>query len=268
MPDRLTATVDREGETRQSIIAKLITAIQRLLVGVDFYDDASVGRFAQQTATLVRAAQASAARLTDSYLSLVLRDMGVTARTAPISLALDLRGVPEAQVWQRPAETYRYLRSVGSSAEAAREQAVTRMQTMAHDDVVLAVRTAARDKLERITEAVGYRRIIHPELSKGGTCGLCIAAADRIYHVSELMPVHDNCHCTVLPVLAGGEDPGHTLNQQELADLYAAAGGSTAAEKLKRTRYQIDEHGELGPVLTVKGQHFRTQAQAAADSNA
>ena len=32
-----------------------------------------------------------------------------------------------------------------------------------------------------------YRRVIHPELSKGGTCGLCIAASDRIYFVDDLL---------------------------------------------------------------------------------
>lgn len=268
MPDRITALVDREAESRESIIAKLIAAVRRLIPGINWYDDRDVQRFATRTTQLVRAAQASAARLTDSYLTLLLRDMGQTAATRPATLALNLRGVPEEQVWQRPAETYRYLRSIGADSKDAESQAEQRMATMLHDGVVLATRTATRDKLEQVDEVVGYRRIIHPELSKGGTCGLCIAAADRIYTKGTLLPVHDRCWCTVAPILAGGEDPGHTLNQRELSDLYRNAGGSTAAEKLKRTRYQIDEHGELGLVLTVKGQHFRTQAQAAADSNA
>jgi hypothetical protein len=45
-----------------------------------------------------------------------------------------------------------------------------------------------------------------------------------------------------------------------LEQLYAQAGGvggvsTTAAPALKRVRYQVDEHGELGPVLVPRGAH-------------
>ena len=106
------------------------------------------------------------------------------------------------------------------------------------------VRAAAKD--ERI---IGYRRIIHPEKSDGGVCGLCVAAANQVYRVTELLPIHNRCKCTIAPVTTA-HDPGHTLNRDDLDKLYEHAGGTTSGAALKRTRYQIEHHHELGPVLT------------------
>ena len=74
---------------------------------------------------------------------------------------------------------------------------------------------------------------------------MCIAAAERIYHIAELMPIHDRCKCTVA-VVTEDHDPADELNKADLKQLYEDAGGTSAAH-LKRTRYQVDEHGELGP---------------------
>jgi hypothetical protein len=112
----------------------------------------------------------------------------------------------------------------------------------------------------------GYRRILRPYLSEGGSCGLCIAAADRIYKREDLLPIHAKCKCITLPVTKAA-DPGLKLNTDDLAQLYTDAGGTSRA-KLKRTRYRIEEHGELGPVLVRQGQGFRTADQAADDLSA
>jgi hypothetical protein len=101
----------------------------------------------------------------------------------------------------------------------------------------------------------GYRRIVHPELAKTGTCGLCIVASDNVYHTAQLLPIHGNCNCTVLPIV-GEIDPGTGLNNLTLGDFYAAAGDSTFGEDLKKTRFVVNEHGEYGPVLGFEGQHF------------
>ena len=111
----------------------------------------------------------------------------------------------------------------------------------------LADRTASNGTLQA-AGVTHYRRVIHPELSKGGTCGMCVVASDRVYKTGTLMPIHANCECTVAPI-AGDDDPGHRINAADLRRLYGDAGG-TGRAGLKRTRYRIDEHGELGPVLT------------------
>ncbi len=105
----------------------------------------------------------------------------------------------------------------------------------------------------RRVRVVATRRILHPERTKSGPCGLCVVAADRLYTVAELQPLHDGCECTTAPVTeVDGKvnDPGLSLNRADLDRLYEAAGG-TGRDLLARTRVRVDEHGELGPVLVL-----------------
>ena len=101
-------------------------------------------------------------------------------------------------------------------------------------------------------------------MSEGGTCGLCIAASDRIYRPGKLLPIHANCRCGTAEITKSA-DPGNSLNNLSLGDLYEAA-GSTAAEALKGTRWKVAEHGELGPVLTPKRATPRTVADVERDT--
>jgi hypothetical protein len=160
-------------------------------------------------------------------------------------------------VYERLARQYRYERSTGVDESKALDHVLTRADVMNQMDVSLAARSEA-EKFFTEHKITGYRRVIHPELSKGGVCGMCIAATDRVYRKNALMPIHDRCHCGVMPIL-GGFDAGSALNDRDLSlgDLYDnAAGGSqrtgTNMADLKRTRYAVDDHGELGPVLVPK----------------
>jgi hypothetical protein len=84
---------------------------------------------------------------------------------------------------------------------------------------------------------------------------MCVAAADRVYKVDELMPIHDRCECTVSRY-DRAHDPGFTLNQDDLDRLYPMPKRRRPGrfrrrvKALKKTRYQIVHHHELGPVLT------------------
>jgi hypothetical protein len=111
---------------------------------------------------------------------------------------------------------------------------------------------------------IGWRRVIHPEMSKSGTCGLCVAASTRIYKTDQLMPLHTDCQCTVLPVTLAN-DPGALINERDLNQIYGPSGGNTAA-LLKKTRFQILDNGELGPSLTPEGAKQRSPLQVAADT--
>lgn len=171
-------------------------------------------------------------------------------------------------IFNRPARTQRYLEAQGMGSVEARAEAEKRMSVLVGDNAMLAQRLAEAEILAKAfidtgvvdlrgrrveaipEEVVGYRRIIHPELSRTGVCGLCIAAADRIYRVRELRDVHSNCKCTIAAVTADF-DPAGVLNKADFKQLYGLA-GSTSGPDLKRVRYQTDEHGELGPVLVPK----------------
>lgn len=127
------------------------------------------------------------------------------------------------------------------------DDSYTRMDTISDTDVMRAGDMAARESYER-AGVTQYRRVIHPELSLTGTCGLCVAAAMNVYSIKSLKPMHPNCHCTVMPIMAGN-DPGEYLNRVDLDEIYRKAGG-TRADQLASVRLQVGEHGELGPILT------------------
>ncbi len=55
------------------------------------------------------------------------------------------------------------------------------------------------------------------------------------------------------------------MNADDLQKLYDDAGSSKAAD-LKRTRYRVDEHGELGPVLEYADKPRRDLATSPANS--
>lgn len=171
-------------------------------------------------------------------------------------------------VFKRPASVYRYARSKGATDADAAALAVQRIDSLIDDNLMLAQRlgqqqvlsTAVVD-LDRRPQAkakiIGYRRVIHPELSRSGTCGLCIAASDRIYNIGELMPIHAHCKCTIAAITEDF-DPADDLNAVDLSALYKDAGG-TGSALLKRARYKVDEHGELGPVL-VPGKAYKPRS--------
>lgn len=101
-------------------------------------------------------------------------------------------------------------------------------------------------------KVLGYRRVIRPELSMHGACGLCVVAATQWYTRGDLKAIHARCKCIVLPVTKE-EDPGTALNRDDLRQsldfIYASAGGNTR-NKLKRIRVAVRDHGELGSTLT------------------
>jgi hypothetical protein len=59
---------------------------------------------------------------------------------------------------------------------------------------------AAFERLEADLRVTGYRRVVHPELSRTGTCGLCIVASDQVYNdvradaVAQPVQVHRAAH--------------------------------------------------------------------------
>ncbi|WP_165611120.1 ADP-ribosyltransferase [Mycolicibacterium conceptionense] len=167
-------------------------------------------------------------------------------------------------VLARPGMVYRFAKSQGASDEVAAALAAGRIDDLVDNNLMLAQRIAEQESIVQAVDldtgktrngiiVIGYRRIIHPELSRTGTCGMCIAASDRIYTVGKLLPIHDKCKCTIAAVTED-YDPADDLNTVDLAQLYKDAGGTSVAH-LKRTRYQVDQHGELGPTLVPKSKY-------------
>jgi hypothetical protein len=223
----------------------------------EWYDPIVVAAMATEMANLSTAAQQAAAGLTAQYATQVVAATAATiVIPQPRSPFMRIRnGVSLALVHSRPAEAYKKAIATGSTHAEALVKAGIRAAGLALTDLSLQEREVQREILTRagITQ---YRRVIRPELSKTGTCGLCIVAADRIYSTGDLMPLHPpSCKCVTMPII-GDNDPGQSLNREDLDQLYADA-GSNKADDLRRTRYVVNQHGEHGPVLSKEGDHFR-----------
>lgn len=250
-----------------------------------WYDTAAITAWASKLAGQIEALQRATAQGTDAYLARALSQL-TGGRVRPVGRVdvADLRtGVTHAGAYARAADVYRWQQSqfdnsARSVLTADNPQpfglvdpvaaAVERVKAVADMDVQLADRAQTAQSLganEAKLDIRGYRRVVHPELSAGGSCGLCIAASTRFYHVADLRPVHGRCECTSLPIV-GQLDPGNGLNSVDIGQLYEDA-GTTSGKDLKRTRYQVDENGELGPVLNPHGAKVRTAKTAARDTN-
>lgn len=263
----VTSLVDAQAAARARLSAAARAAVvSRLLSGGRWWDSAAITAMATQMVRMVEATQRQAAAVTDAYLARVASEIA-GSRIGPVGVGAALKlaelrgGTPHRDVYGRLADQYRWLLSSGKSADLAQRMVVRRAEQLAEMDVSLAVRDQSR-RFMVVRRVDGYRRVVHPELSAGGVCGLCIVASDRVYKADILMPIHEHCRCEAMPII-NGVDPGRTLNGQELDAFYRAA-GSNRAKDLKRTRYVVREHGELGPVLTNADHSFRGPEDLAA----
>ena len=257
--DKVQAATEKHSKQHDSLVLKLLQLLLGLWSGFDRWDDTdAVTGMAARSATLVDAATLKARLLTRSYMTTTLRELdALPASFPPVVNNYPRANTDGTTVYQRPVDQFIWRRRNGGTLIESQEAFEERLREIAETDMRPAERDEANLLMENAPDVIGYRRIIHPELSKSGTCGLCIVASAQVYHTADLMPLHGRtCHCDTMPITADS-DPGLRLNDDDLKTIYAAA-GSTAAEDLQNTRITINEHGELGPVLVKQGDHFKT----------
>lgn len=250
---------NRQAERTANLLARLIVAIWRMwspLSPSDWWDKGLTSGIAGRSAVLVDRAVLQVRKDSRAYAALVLRQLGIESGILPDPDAVYPRsGVDPQTVYERPADLYRWRVAQGDTHEEALEKARRRLETIAETDLRRAGSDEEHDVYDEAPTVVGFRRVIHPELSASGVCGLCIVAATRFYTLDELMPLHDRCKCSTAPITSDS-DPGLALNQEDLERIYEQA-GSTGAGDLARIRVREVTHGELGPMLTEQGDAWR-----------
>lgn len=230
------------------------------------YRDADIDRFVAAVVPVVAGAQRQVASLTDAYLAAV-ESAVLGTRVAPIGVdtaevsTSALRGVEAAEVYHRSGVTVWTALSDGDTLTAAAAKGLNRALDLASTDVQLAKTHATRSILTRKPNVSGYRRVLEGSKS----CGLCIVATTQRYHRRELLPIHGGCDCGVMPIY-GEKDPGHVIDPTTLDGLHETIaerfGGidESARGRVGIPAYRdvlvVHNHGELGPVLSVKGQAF------------
>lgn len=75
--------------------------------------------------------------------------------------------------------------------------------TVARTEQLRVYREASRTQYESSSAVLGYKRFAS---KSGNTCALCLALDGELYKTSELMSVHPNDRCVMIPVVRGANE--------------------------------------------------------------
>ena len=224
------------------------------------YRDADMQRFVAEVVPVVLAGRKQVSQLTDAWLAQQLTAT-LGQRVKPRG-AIDtdaLRGVAAAEVYARPFVTVRTELSNDKALDAAVSIATQRIEKMVASDMQLAKTHTARAVFSNTDAVQAYERT----LTGSKNCALCYIASTQRYYKEDLMPIHPGCDCGVAPIVDTGE---HVIYPERLKATHEAVadrlGTSDSGGRAADYRKQliVHEHGELGPVLAVRGQHFAGQS--------
>lgn len=211
----------------------------------------------RQVVPVVLAGRRQVSSLTDAYLARLLG----TRPLGPIDTDL-LRGVAPAEVYARPFVTVRTKLAEGMSYDAAISAGAARLTDIALTDMQLAKTHTSR----AVYGSAGVTRYVRT-LTGSKNCALCYIASTQTYATDDLLPIHPGCDCGTSPVAAGDRvqmDKNLTATHEAVEDRLGASDSGARAPDYRK-QLVVQEHGELGPVLTVKGQHF--QGRSVMDAN-
>lgn len=229
---------------------------------VDSPSDAVQERFAAAAAGAVRPAQEQAIRLADAYMQTAERIETGAAAYEPLNavrIAAGLRGgISPLDVYRRPIVSLRTALSEGRAWQQARAEGRNRATSTADTDLQLASMKGQQQSAHRSSRIVGTRR-----MPDANACAFCLLVSTQRYHKDELQPVHSHCHCSTIPII-GSQDPGQIIDRELLKQVHAEgvtvykenAKGQRVKYTYKTDDIAIRKHGELGPVITLRDQHF------------
>lgn len=188
-----------------------------------------------------------------------------------------LRGVDPSVVFLRPQMVLNSALADGKSLTDAITAGEKRLRSLGATNVQL----AKRDTVAAAGRAPFYRRV----LTGAENCAMCVIASTQRYRMGSLMPIHPGCDCGEEEIVTG--QPAHVIEPELLNLTHAeidrrlkSTGGTDrnafdlalGVEKTTASGDRISDftelivtrqHGELGPVLSWRSNHFRNAAEAA-----
>lgn len=220
--------------------------------------DNGLAAFLAEILPVVLAGRRQVAALTDAYLA---QRLGVSlARSVAPQGVIDtdaLRGVDPAEEYTRPTVMARTALARGGTVEAAVKAGVERVTDLVATDLQLAKTHQAQEVLSSTRGVVGYRRT----LTGGENCAMCMIASTHRYSRGDLMPIHPGCDCGVKEIV--GEDLDRDADDALLESVHKAIKsqlGDTSRDARSAADYRkllvVNEHGEIGPILSLKRQNF------------
>lgn len=254
------ALVQRYIAARRQLGAGLAELIRRWFAAAGSFRDADAARYVAQMVPAATGAQQAVAALTWAYQAQMLADVTgdprppAAVKTAAVTGAA-LRGVDMATVYRRPyVEIWRRL-AKGASMTQAVTAGQRRAQSIAATDLQLVSTRTSQQVLTDPRAPRFYAR----ELTGAENCGLCVLASTQRYNRGDLLPIHPGCDCGIRILPDNAErviDPDLLESAHNaIAERIGAfdRGGRTPDY---RKVILVREHGELGPLLTVKSHEF------------
>jgi hypothetical protein len=179
---------------RAALTAQAADIAAGAVTGFDgWYDMDAITSWAARLVRALEAIHRNLARSTDAYLARVSsRTVGALVRPVGAVDVTTLRagGVTHAGAYARAADVYRFQQSLWDRVATRLDKpptlvspldaAVGRVRAVADLDAQLVVRDQSRQFMTSQPAVVGWRRVFYPELSSGGSCGLCITAATEV----------------------------------------------------------------------------------------
>lgn len=257
--ERVGRILESKASSSAGILRRLLDLLMRRAERVQWSDPSAVLVFNDEAAELIRTAQRRVGRVSAEAARHVMAEIDsdpIPDGDESVSLAVQTRtsdidevtislpnAIAEAEAAEDDEESLSLLDGAMDRLSRDLERVSDDALTEADRDVQAKVyERAEKSRPQRMV----YRRVVHPEKSRGGSCGLCVVAATRVYTRPDLKPIHSRCHCDVVPITAHS-DIGEAMNRFDLGELYDTAAG-TGGAPLKRVR--VTEDGDV--TSTVK----------------
>lgn len=235
--------------TTGRIRATLARQVEAIWLTSPAYRDGDIDRLLLRLVPLVQAGQLSIANLTSVYLAqqaTLLRGVPYAPVVPDRKALTDIRGVPDREVFRRPAITLYTELKAGKFMGEALKISAARLVSITGTHLQLAKTTQAQASLAK-SGAKYFRRV----LSGSENCPICVLAATQRYKVINRSAVHPGCDC-------GVEELGARESADKIIDPALLKAVTDVQENLKANGETLDtrdvltihEHGELGPVLT------------------
>lgn len=250
------------------LFANLRAAIVQQLFAVwfsmDDYRDGNIDSYLDVALPLIQASEETAAIATGTYLDIQMQLLGLDSPGSDVDLSLVTgeairNGVSPEEVYSRPFKEVWTALSNGKDIQEAVSLGANRLRQLVETDIQLTHTHTARRVLSNRNDVVGFRRVPTGTF----TCALCLVASTQRYNKFDLMPIHPGCDCRVAPII-GSERPSQVLDPEFLEEIHKAVERQfgLSARDARTIDYRkipiVQNHGEYGPYLAVRGQHFDT----------
>jgi len=230
--------------------------------GLGSWRDDDIDRFVEALSGPLTGIKRQTANASSAYHGQMAR-LAEKAFTAPDLSQLDLsttalrNGANIKEVYSRPFVQMRMALAKGSEVSEAINVGSQTATSLARTEVQLSKRRASLFARKANDNIVGYLRT----LTGSENCALCYVASTQRYRKGDLMPIHPGCDCGEMPIY-GDSDPGQVIDQQLLDKSHQAVedrfgfSSSTGRGEIDYRKIVVRDHGELGPMLTVRGHKF------------